>query len=339
MRQGRLVIAEEKYVDFAYNIQQMIETEAKNHKMLPRSKNDIMAKICSKESILAIRKGDVIGYVEFDVWGSETKFKNHLLLEIGGLIVKPEYRGRKQGTKLVEKAIELAKKNYPGRIIVALGNEESRNIFKQQNFIPLPKCCLPKQLWKPCSQCDDFSHFPACRCEALLQSARFDFSFVKLEAESSFVKGLAELYCQVWQEPPWNENFWKPSEVMADIKKALNKPCAIGYAVVISESLPYSGGIIWMAGPSVQKESVIGFTLGYEVSKEEMAEISGHKQLDVLFNGARVFYIDELAIAKKHRQKGLATEISWWLLRFVESQGIGVVVLRTDIKAKAARAL
>ncbi|MCG2690263.1 GNAT family N-acetyltransferase [Candidatus Parcubacteria bacterium] len=340
MNRIKVVLTEEKYVDFAGDIQQMIEVEAKNHKMLQRSESDITAKICSEESVLALRGKDVVGYVELDLWGSKARFGNRLLLEIGGLIVKPEYRGQQQGTKLAKKALKLAQKKYPGRVVVALGNEKSRNIFKKQNFVPLPKCCLPERLWEPCSHCDDFSSFPACRCEALLQrEARFNIDFVGLEAEGPFMKGLAELYCQVWQEPPWNEDFWKPNEVIVDIREALKKPCAMGYIVMASA---YVTPPIWGGGsgtPPTEKQYVAGFTLGYEVTKEEMVEISGHQQLNNLFNGTRVFYIDELAIAKNHRQKGLATEISWRLLRFAESQGIGVVVLRTNKKAKAARAL
>ncbi len=340
MNHVKLVIAEEKYVDFAQGIQQMIKVEAKNHKMLQRSEEDIRAKICSEEAVLALKGKDVVGYVELDLWDSKARIGNSLLLEIGGLIVKPEHRGQKQGTKLAQKAIKLAQKKYPGRVVVALGNEKSRNIFKKQSFAPLPKCCLPSQLWGPCSHCDDFSNFPACRCEALLRKeTRFNMDFAELEAEGPFMKGLAELYCRVWQEPPWNEDFWKPNEVVVDIREALKKPCAMGYIVIASA---YVTPPIWGGGsgtPPTEKKYVAGFTLGYEVTKAEMAEISGHQQLNNLFNGTRVFYIDELAIAKKHRQKGLATEISWQLLRFAESQGIGVVVLRTDKKAQAARVL
>lgn len=132
----------------------------------------------------------------------------------------------------------------------------------------------------------------------------------------------AELYCQIWKEPPWNEDFWTVEGVIEDIKKQMKRPNAIGFL-------------------SLHGEEVVGFTWGYEVSKDNLREISGVEVLDVLFEkGNRVFYIDELGVASLFRKMGIGEQLSKSLIATVlNSCEIRRFTLRTDIKAIAARNL
>jgi len=136
-----------------------------------------------------------------------------------------------------------------------------------------------------------------------------------------FLKKCAELYCEIWNEPPWNENFWKIDGVIEDIKRQMERPSAAGFIAFTDDK-------------------VIGFTWGYEISKENLREISGVKSLDVLFRNGRVFYIDELGVSSPFRKKKIGEQLSNSLIiNARNSCGIQYFTLRTDIKAIAARNL
>ena len=86
---------------------------------------------------------------------------------------------------------------------------------------------------------------------------------------------VAQLYCQIWQEPPWNEHFWTPDEVMADIQKEMN---------------PLRAATMFMA--TTRDGGCVGFTWGYEVFMDDLCEISGTHALDKIVRGQKTFYID-----------------------------------------------
>jgi len=137
-----------------------------------------------------------------------------------------------------------------------------------------------------------------------------------------FLRKCAELYCEIWKEPPWNENFWTAEGVIEDIRKQIKRLNAIGF-------LALQGG------------NVIGFTWGYEVDKEDLREISGVEALGILFEkGGRVFYIDELGVSSLFRRRRIGEHLSRILITTVQNScGIRCFILRTEIKAVAARNL
>lgn len=132
----------------------------------------------------------------------------------------------------------------------------------------------------------------------------------------------ARLYCQIWKEPPWNEDFWTVEGVIEDIKKQMKQPNAVGFL-------------------ALHRGEVVGFTWGYEVSKEDLREISGVEALDVLFKkGSRVFYIDELGVDSSFRKRGIGEQLSKVLIATARNScEIRSFTLRTNIEAVAARNL
>ena len=131
----------------------------------------------------------------------------------------------------------------------------------------------------------------------------------------------AKLYCEIWKEPPWSEDFWTIEGVIKDIRKQMKCSNAVGFLAL------YDG-------------EVIGFTWGYEISKNDLQEISGVKSLDIIFENSRVFYIDELGVSPLFRNKGIGEQLSRTLLAAVRNScEIRCFTLRTDIKAVAARNL
>jgi len=141
------------------------------------------------------------------------------------------------------------------------------------------------------------------------------------QASSSLIFKCAELYCEIWKEPPWNEDFWKPEEVRLEIDQQLQKACAEGFLCV-------------------DNEAVKGFTWAYSVTRKEMEAICGSRRLDVLFsNQHQVFYIDELAVSRFSRRQGIGESLTRAVLSELKKYGPCLITLRTDKKALAARSL
>lgn len=135
-----------------------------------------------------------------------------------------------------------------------------------------------------------------------------------------WIKECAQLYCQLWQEPPWNEFYWTSEQVIQDMQRELAMPSAQCFMAMNPE--------------------VIGFTWGYSVDRETLREISQGDHLDRLFSAqARVYYIDELGVSSSHRGKGIGKELTTHLTLYAQSQGHTIVTLRTDKQAMEARSV
>jgi len=134
---------------------------------------------------------------------------------------------------------------------------------------------------------------------------------------------LAELYCAIWKEPPWNEEFWTVRGVSDDFLVQIRRPCA-------KVCLAFAG-----------LERVVGFAWGYEVSRNNLREIAGTDALDFLFmDRERVFYVDEVGVAPGFREQKIGEQLSKSLIAAAyEDHGITRITLRTDVGAQAARSL
>lgn len=152
------------------------------------------------------------------------------------------------------------------------------------------------------------------------------FKITELRPNSTFLKNCASLYCEIWKEPPWNEDFWTTPEVMREIKSDLNRKQSKGF--IARSTVP------------AMPPKIIGFTWGYEVTEEEMRLISGTAQMDNFFkDGNRVFYINELGVSSDARVKGVGLQLSSNLLDWTEANGFMTILLRTDLRAMPARTL
>ncbi len=128
----------------------------------------------------------------------------------------------------------------------------------------------------------------------------------------------AKLYCDIWKEEPWLEDYWKPEEVVIDLFQEMMRPGAEGFLAMLDYKV------------------VVGFTHGYSVGRAELEEIAGSNLLDSLFiNNDRIFYIDELGVDRNYRGQGIAHKLTAMLIS--EARRNGPVILRTDTRAHAAR--
>lgn len=313
----RIVRGSKDLVGYAQEIYCLIKQESERNNMLAREISDIELEITTGQSFLAFLGEKFVGYVAIFPW------QGLQLAEICSLLTKEPYRHQGIGTKLAKEVFGLADKICPENQIIALANQNSRGIFGKIGLTYLPKCCLPTELWSICPQCKEYDKLPGCHCRGMFDAQRAEECQIKplFLGNEAHVMETAELYCGIWKEPPWNEDFWTVEGVVADMKQQLSKRNACGYVVV-------------------NRAKVVSFTWGYEVSSKELVEISGSHQLDMLFAGdKRVFYIDELGTAKAYRRRKLGKEISWRLLSDAESKGFDFAVLRTESQAVPARTL
>lgn len=167
------------------------------------------------------------------------------------------------------------------------------------------------------------------------------------EVPEEILRSCAELYCNVWKEAPWNEDFWKPEEVLVDISKEMSRQgadCFIAFYVAGLGYCEYENKHNLSEKPIARTEEertrVLGFTWGYPVDAKEMRDISGNNYLDRWFTlGKKMFYVDELAVKNDYRGQKIGSELSRLLIKSAKSQGFRKAILRTDKKAVAAKRL
>ncbi len=310
----RVASGNEKSNEHAQLLSGMIDGEAKRNKMLAWDAVTLEASIEQGHSLLAFENGRLVGHICLFPW------KNYV--EICALIVDSERRHCGIGTALLRKSLELSEELFGHKPVIILPNEDSFPLSRKAGFEEKQKLYFEGEIWESCVLCREHKKFPNCHCKPMilrnhnqLEIASFGLQDVGLIGKT------AELYCQIWKESPWNENFWKKNSVVEDILSQMHKRSALFLAAV-------SG------------EEVVGFTWGYEMEKEEMRSVSGSGILDCIFSkNPSCFYIDELATASGFRDKGIGKRLALFLLGEARAAGQKSFVLRTDVRAYAARKL
>lgn len=148
--------------------------------------------------------------------------------------------------------------------------------------------------------------------------------------DPNVLKTWTQLYCDIWKEPPWNENFWKPHLVLKDFRNELSRPHGEAFLALV-----YGVSRMMNGRPCLD---TVGFTHGYSVSIQEMREIAGNGGLNVLFKRRkRIYYVDELGVAKEYRGRGISLVLTRSLIETAKESGLTCVALRTDKQAVVAR--
>lgn len=145
------------------------------------------------------------------------------------------------------------------------------------------------------------------------------------ELPESIVSQCAKLYCEVWKEEPWNEDFWTLEGVCKKIEEDIEKAGSEFFVSLEAASA---------------KMLVTGFTWGYSFDYEQIKKISTCPELLKHFNSLKkVFYVAELGVDIKFRRFGTGKKLSKTLIKKVVDNGFDCIILRTDVKANEARAL
>ncbi len=130
------------------SMQELVKKSVEDGVILNRSDDEVATNI--RSYILAKVDGQIIGYVALHIHSIR-------LAEIRSLIVSEEFRGKRVGFGLVQRALNEAKR---------LGVEETLvltylpDFFKKLGFIEIPKETIPEhKIWADCIKC---IHFPIC---------------------------------------------------------------------------------------------------------------------------------------------------------------------------------
>ncbi len=166
--------------------------------------------------------------------------------------------------------------------------------------------------------------------------------------EENIFLSIAKCYCDIWKEPPWCEDFWKPEEVSCELITQMSKKGAIGIFVIEYQDKIrfeiYRGRYNFTYKPpglSVLVKKVIGFSWGYSISRNEIYNLSGKsenewQEKNIYFGDSSYFYIDELGVNKDFRRGGYGDAITQIMLRTAIKGNNNSVLLRTDVDAVPA---
>lgn len=309
----KMVVGSSSLKNFAKDLAGMIIVEANNNKMLKWSIESLALSIESGNSVLAFSGEEVVGHACLVPWKE--------YVEICALIVRDDMRKKRMGTRLMEEAVLLARETARKQIIL-LPNEASYPIGEGLGFSERDKNYFHPEIWEGCMRCHEIEKFPVCHCRPMVLEGIGDTKVIPLNVNDEYLMfETTKLYCEIWKEAPWNEDFWKAPEVIADMKDQMKKDSSI---FLVAQS----------------NNNVVGFTWGYNVDQSGMREICGSSSLDHLFyKKSSIFYVDELATVNSFRRKGIGAHLTQELIGEARNSGASIFCLRTDIKANVARTL
>ncbi len=302
----------------AAEIAKMIEIEAAAGKMLYRTPAEIETMLRKEQGYYHL--GDNGDPISFCGWYEYDGF-----IEVGSTITHPQHRGLGLATACLYRV--LAAIQDSSKQIVAFCNDASTRLFLGVGFSEQQKFETPAEAKDFCSGCVEFSAFPNCHCNYLAfghkvtRTSKGIWQTLIQDPVGATLLSVAELYCQVWAEPPWYEYDWDIAEVERELAEASADP-----------------GTIFIASQSPGK--INGFSLGFPLDGNALAEKAGGDQLGHLCQGAdQIFYIADLGVAFSARGYGTGDLLTRHLLGQAEKSGFKRFVLRTDIAAHPARAL
>jgi ribosomal protein S18 acetylase RimI-like enzyme len=154
-------------------------------------------------------------------------------------------------------------------------------------------------------------------------------SDLREDQQGVLISDLAEIICEVFSEPPWNESF-----------SAARIMFGLGVEMMRKNS-------ILVTAKHQQDGRLIGYILGQELvvksddpRDQTFFKISGGQELDFLaHNNQRTFYVSGLGVRANYRRLGVAEQLSAALLKELKQNKFAYRLGRTDIKAVGMRNL
>ena len=152
---------------------------------------------------------------------------------------------------------------------------------------------------------------------------------LKADQSGLLISELAELICEVFSEPPWNERF-SATRIMIGLGVEMMRKNAM---LVIAKHKQDGHVIAYMLGQELVVESD-------DPRDQTFLKISGGHDLDVLANNQqRTFYVSGLGVIAKYRRMCIAEQLSATLLTELRRQQFDYRLGRTDLKAHGMRKL
>lgn len=299
-------------VAFTKAVYVFLQEEMAQSNLAIKSFEAIEHEIISGKAFIAINDQDeIVGYISFYRWQCG--------VEIMSLTVKSESRKQGWGSKLVSSAVSYLQGAFAGQEIIALANKNSKPILLKNGFCGFSKFSIADELRDACAGCQEELEFPTCHCQPLIFARDDTFRIIELTPSDVEADDMFDLYCRIWREEPWNEDFWTPAKVRADLETALKQSSAICLAALIGEA-------------------VTGFCWGFDVEPGQLRYIAGHDYFDTLY-GRRIFYLAELGVERKCRGNRIGKKLTAAIINFAKNARREIIILRTDKNAQAAQAL
>lgn len=137
---------------------------------------------------------------------------------------------------------------------------------------------------------------------------------------------VAELYPEIFKEEPWKEEYRHEEVIML-----MGEQCDGPRPSIMLAYVKYG----------LRHRKAFGFTWMYEIFKDDLKEGTRFSpKLIFLFKGRkRVFYHQEIGIKKEHQRKGFGTKLMKKIIGKGKENGANFIVLSTNSKANAAKAL
>jgi N-acetylglutamate synthase-like GNAT family acetyltransferase len=283
------------YLDRVYAL---IEPEMKAGLIAQKTKQEIAQEIKTSQAFFAFNCDGIVGYISIKIWQS--------CIELMTIVVDPCLRKKGIGTRLAQKAMHLVQGISKGQEIMALPNKNSAGIVHKLGFITSYKSAMPNELRQGCQGCPEEHQFPACHCDTLVwPNGQVIIQSLDM-SDTSTVQQVAQFYCQVWQEPPWLEFFWKPEKVYQQI---LNYQQHQYYKWLVAKT---SG-------------QVVGFAASFVPYQDKISQVIP----GVSYEGKAIGYAAEMAVNSELRLQGWGTKLFDLMLQDLKQSGSELVLGRT----------
>ena len=147
-------------IEIAKQVSKMIEMPARAGRMLPKTPKDIETILGLGRGFYVERDGLIVSFAAYFEWPK--------YLEIGSVITHDDYRHQGLAKKIVAETLQAARE-YSGKPVIALTNDESAKLFESFGFRTKPrKEKLQTSFWEPCKDiCVDYGRWPRCNCHLM----------------------------------------------------------------------------------------------------------------------------------------------------------------------------
>jgi N-acetylglutamate synthase-like GNAT family acetyltransferase len=184
--------------------------------------------------------------------------------------------------------------------------------MQKLGFIPYSNELMPPILREACAGCYQEKQFPNCHCQYVesINLSCVEFTQLADIVKSNWNTQFYQVYQRMWRDAPWYEN-WNMPDVIAEMQTYTHKQLP---QFILAHS----------------ENRLLGFSSGYFVTREQLAEKAGHDQLAYLFaDDSMVFYLAEVGVVKGLRQNGIGRDLLNQLVVYALSQGASKLVART----------
>jgi N-acetylglutamate synthase-like GNAT family acetyltransferase len=147
----------------------LIRAAARDNDIAERSVEWLRAKIEHDRAVVALRKGELVGFGYWSEWEGG-RFISH-----SGLVVRPELRGRGVGRELKKILVEASRRAFPKATLMSLTTSpqvKALNLSFGFRVVPLDRLTKDEAFWKGCETCRNFAEVKAkgerCCCEGMI---------------------------------------------------------------------------------------------------------------------------------------------------------------------------